>query len=460
MRTTKIVAGLLVGLLLLAGPLPVQAAKKKKVKKPPQPIEIVADEMYFSDKTGELFAQGTVVITQDKSKIMAGIMRGNDKQMEIWVDGKAQLIEPQINVTGTKIRYNYGAQFGSMQDIKGKCGNDFISGNNIHFEEGKYTAYHATTTGCPAKGTPDYRITARKIVIWPGDKMIAYDAKVWVKNFVIYSTPRYSRSLRKEDEDDEFPTFGYEDPDGYWIKQRLNYALTDKITAYADLAYYSRAGFRPDFGLIDQEDDYTIRLTEGRFKDSDSRWIRKEPELRFEWHLKPVGKLPWKYYLTASYGKWTDENKSSWHQDYILYFSRNPIYLDQKKTWTWNNGFGGELIRDSYNASNQSILRFNTSLSKRLTPWLRVWSGFNFTSNNTSVFSYNNANVTNEWVNGFYIQIDKKTGFSFSNSYDTQLNRTYENYFTLHRNLHCWNTTIQYQSKAKKWVWDLRVIRF
>jgi len=457
-KTTKIVAGLLVGLLLMAGPLPVQAAKKKKVKKPPQPIEIVADEMYFSDKTGELFAKGNVVITQDKSKITASIMRGNDKQMEVWVDGQARLIDPVTNVIGTKIRYNYGAQFGTMQDIKGKCGNDFITGKSIHFEEGKYTAYQASSTSCPAIGTPDQRITARKIVIWPGDKMIAYDAKVWIKNFVIYSTPRYSRSLKEDDS--EFPTFGYDDPDGFWIKQRLNYALNNKITAYVDLTYYGRAGFRPDFGLVDQEEDYTIRLIEGRFKDSDSRWIRKEPELRFEWHLKPLGKLPWKYYFTASYGKWTDENKSSWHQDYILYFARNPIYLDKQKTWTWSNGFGGELIRDSYNASSQNIIRFNTSLSKRLKPWLTVWTGFNFTSNNNSVFSYNNTNVTNEWVNGFHVQIDKKTGFSFYNSYDTQLNRTYENYFTLHRNLHCWNTTLQYQSKAKKWVWNLTVVRF
>ena len=458
MKTTKIVAGLLVGLLLVAGSLPVQAATKKKVIKPQQPIEIVADEMYFSDKTGELFAKGNVVITHDRNKIMAGIMRGNDKQMEVWVDGKAQLIDPVTNVTGTKIRYNYGAQFGTMQDIKGKCGNDYITGENIHFEQGQYTAYQASSTSCPAKGTPDYRITARKIVIWPGDKMIAYDAKVWIKNFVIYSTPRYSRSLREDDT--EYPSIGYDDPDGFWIKQRLNYALTNKITAHVDLTYYDRAGFRPEFGFTDQEDDYTIRLIEGRFKDSDSRWIRKEPELRFEWKTKPVGKLPWKYYFTAAYGKWTDETKSSWHQDYILYFKRNPIYLDKEKTWTWNNGFGGELIRDSYDASSQNIWRFNTSLSKSLTPWLRVWSGYNFTSNNDGVFSYNNTNVTNEWVNGFFVQLDKQTGFSYSNSYDTKLGRTYENYFTLYRDLHCWNTSLQYQSKAKKWVWNLSIIRF
>ena len=153
MKTTKLVAGLLAFALLLTGFAPAEAAKKKK-KTPPQPIEIVADEMYFSDKTGELFAKGNVVITQDKSKIVADIIRGNDKETQVWVDGPARLVEPLTNVTGMRIRYNYGSQFGFMQDVKGKCGNDFVSGKNVHFEEGKFTAYEATSTSCQPRGRP------------------------------------------------------------------------------------------------------------------------------------------------------------------------------------------------------------------------------------------------------------------------------------------------------------------
>ena len=457
MKTTKLVAGLLAFALLLTGFAPAEAAKKKK-KTPPQPIEIVADEMYFSDKTGELFAKGNVVITQDKSKILADIIRGNDKETQVWVDGLARLTDPLTNITGMKLRYHYGSQFGFMQDVQGKCDHDYISGKNVHYEQGKLTAYHATTTTCPAKGVPDHRITARKIEIWPGDRMVAYDAKIWIKNFVLYSTPRYSRSLK--DDETEFPSFGYEDPDGFFIKQRLNYALTDRITAYTDLAYYSKAGFKPDFGISDYETDYSLKLITGYFKDGDGRRVRKEPELQFDWHQKPIGKTKWNFYFTATYGKWTDDYKSSWHEDYNLYFPRNPIYLDKKKTWTWNNGFGFEWIRDSYNSSSQNLTKFNTSLSKRLTPWLTAWIGYNYTSNNASVFSYNQVNVTNELVRGFHIQLTKKTGLSFVNSYDMLHNRTYENYITLHQNLHCWNSRLEYRTQAKQWRWDVVVIRF
>ena len=128
---TKNTAGLLIALILFTSFAPVEAAKKKKPK-PPQPIEIVADQMYFSDKTGELFAKGNVVITQDKTRILAEIIRGNDKETQVWVDGLARLTDPLTNITGMKLRYHYGSQFGFMQDVQGKCDHDYISGKNVH----------------------------------------------------------------------------------------------------------------------------------------------------------------------------------------------------------------------------------------------------------------------------------------------------------------------------------------
>ena len=474
MKSRKIVAGLLVVTLLMAGSLSVQAAPKKKAKKPPQPITLEADELYFNDRTGELFAKGNVVITQDKSKIYTDIMRGNDKQTEIWTDGGVHLVEPLTDVKGMKIRYNYGLKFGTMQDIKGKCSDDFITGRSIHFEDGKYTAYDATTTGCPAKKTPDYHVSARKVEIWPEDKMIAYDAKVWIGNTVIYSTPKYKRSLKKNERDTEYPSFGYQDPDGYWIKQHLSFPFTDSVSLDANLYYYTKTGFKPNFELVDGQKDYSFKISYGDYSSTTVlasgtayggvsntvNWVRKAPEFRFDWFAKPIGDLPWKYNFTALAGQWTDNTKTSWHQDYWLYFTRKPIYLDKEKTWTWTNGFGLEHVRESDDNSVQNILTYNTALSKRISPRLTVWTAFNYNSNTQNAFAYNTINVPKEWVNGFHYQLDKKTAFSFYNSYDTVNGRTYENYYTIYRDLHCWSTYVQYQAKAKAWIWNLTVLRF
>ena len=86
-KLSRFVACVLIASLAMAGPFVAQAAPRgKKEVKPPQPIEVVADEMYFSGTTGELFGRGNVVVTHGDSRIYADIIRGNDKQTEIWVD--------------------------------------------------------------------------------------------------------------------------------------------------------------------------------------------------------------------------------------------------------------------------------------------------------------------------------------------------------------------------------------
>ena len=400
MRTTRIAAGFLLLFVLLAGGLPAQAASKTEVKKPPQPISITADELYFSDKTGEMFAQGNVVITQDKTKIFADIVRGNHKETEVWVDGQVRLTEPRTDVTGMKIRYNYGSKFGMMRDIKGKCGDDFVSGRKVDFQQGKYTVYDATTTGCPTKGTPDYRVTARKVEIWPEDKVIAYDAKVWVKNTVIYSTAEYTKSLKEGEDDDEFPRFGYESVDGFWISQRLSRVLTGNLSAFVDLVYYTKRGFHPNLGLVDHEKTYKVQMVYGRFLDDDNNWINKQPEFRFETYPVHIGKLPVTYTLRAVYGRWQDDVKTSLHQDYKVYFRHDTIHLDPKKTWTLNLGTGFQHLRESYDNSNLNVFRYNIGTGKQLSPALKIWAGYNYTNNISSAFAYDKIDVAEEGISG------------------------------------------------------------
>lgn len=461
MKASKFIAGVLIVAVMSVGALPAEAASRKKTeKKPPQPIEIVADEMYFSDNTGELFAQGNVVITQDKSKIYADVVRGNDKQTELWVDGKARLIEPKTDLVGIKIHYNYGLTFGSMQEIKGKCGNDLITGKRARIEKGKYTVYDATMTACPTKGTPDYRTTARKVVIWPEDKLIAYDAKLWIKNLVVYATPRYKRSLKKDEKDDEFPSFGYADKDGFYISQTFNYPASDDLSAYLNATYYTAAGFKPSFGFKQQLSGGRIEGIYGEFRDGNGNWIKKEPELVWNLDARKIGSLPINYYATATYGKWTDTVKSSWHQDYNLYFYRDPIYFDKEKSWALTMGTGIQHVRESYDNSYQNIYRYNVGISKKISPTFTTWIGYNFTNNNNSAFAYNKIEVAQEGVVGLSWKINNRTTLSYSTSYDLANSRAYENYYTVNHSFHCWEMNLTYRAVKQEFIWTVNIVRW
>ncbi len=460
MRTTTWIAGFLTGTLLMAGAFCTPAAAKPKAAAEPQPITIEADELYFSDKTGEMFARGNVVITQEQIRIFADLLRGNDKNTEVWADGKIRLTDPLNDITGMKIRYNYGSQFGMMQNINGRCDDLFVAGDKAEFQKGKYTFYKASATTCPStKGVPDYRVTARKVVIWPGVKMIAYNAKLWIKDKVIYSTRRYKKTLNREEEDD-FPRIGYVDKDGISISQLFNYPLNDNVSVYMDLVYFTKAGLKPKFGIVDQETDYTMELYTGRFRDYNGNLIWKEPEFRFDLRPRKLWNWPVQYTAGAVLGQWRDEAKSSLHQEVSVYFTRDPLYLDTRKSWTLNLGTGYQYIREGYDASSENILRYNIKLEKILSPSWKAWTAYNYTSAHDSLFAYNRTEVPQEGIVGLSWKVNNRTTLSFAKVYDFGRNRVHENYYTIKQNFHCWEAELRYRAIKKELNVTFSVVKF
>ena len=422
------------------------------------PIVIEAEELYFSDSTGNLSAKGNVQIIQNNQKITAQELQGNTKRTEVWIEDKATFNDPTAaaNITGIKSRYNYGNQTGTMLSASGTVGRQKVAANHIDILPQEFILHNGTMTMCPAK-VPDYHISADKVEIWPGNKMIAYNAKLWIKDKVILSMNKYQKSLDKNSES-EFPQIGYTSSDGFYIKQYLEYPLSDKVAMFGHPAYFSKHGFKPTYGFINRENRYTVTLMQGETTDTDGNWIKKEPELRLDYAPRKLGNLPVSYTFTGIYGKWTDKEKTSWHQNYILYFTREPIKLSQTLTLTMGTGY--EIRKESYDGSTVGTWRFNTGIHKVWSPTFSTFANYNYTQNNTTLFNYNHTNVGKELIYGFSYQIDRLNAFSFHQSYDLENTKVYENYYTWNRNLHCWQMSLQYKAKEKKLEWNLSVTRW
>lgn len=426
------------------------------------PIVIEADDLSFSDETGDILANGKVVVTNQGRRIEADKMNGNTKLSEIWINDQATFLVPgtapntDTTLTGNHTLYNYKLKTGSMEQAKGKVERKFVSGENISMFPDKYIINQGTTTNCPAK-IPDYHVSADKIEIWPGDKMIAYNAKFWIGNTVIFSMPKYQQLLTK-DEKSSFPRIGYDSDDGGYIRQHINYPLNDKLFAYANLDYYSRIKFKPSYGLVQREKNYTFSVDQGHFQDHDDNWIKKEPEFKFSYNPQRLGKLPISYTFTGSYGKWTDDDKSSWHQDYNLYFSRDPIKLNS--TMNLYLGAGVEHIRESYNDSAESFLRYDITVGKKWSDRFNTWVAYHYTGNNTPLFAYESDGMNRELDAGFTYKIDKMNTIGVTRNYDLDNKRVEDLNYTWYRNLHCWEAEITYKSKEEKIQFDITTTRW
>ena len=92
------------------------------------PIVIEADELYYNETTGELFAKGEVKITRDGSEIISPFISGNTKQTMVWADEATFLQEPETMITGYKLVYNYDARTGTMQNFTGRTGPEIVAG--------------------------------------------------------------------------------------------------------------------------------------------------------------------------------------------------------------------------------------------------------------------------------------------------------------------------------------------
>jgi LPS-assembly protein len=411
---------------------------------PPAPVVIEGDDISFDNQTGDVYAKGNVIIKQNPATVYADDVRGNTQRTEVQIDGKAKITQPGVNLDGSATFYNYQAHTGSMGKAKGIVDYEkHVQGERIEFLPDEYIIYNGTVTKCPAK-KPDYHMRAKKIEIWPNDRMVAYDAQFLVKGKIIYSTSRYETKIGDNKEKSAFPRIGYNSNDGVYITQNFQKPLSDSVIAEANIGYYSKHDFKNDYGITKRGSNYTLALTAGDFLDDDDEWIKKEPELKFTYATKKIAGGPWKYNFSSIYGKWIDDDKSSWHQDHTLYFSRDPIKLSKSLSLTLGTGY--EIVKESYDDSQINTMKYDATFNKKINNKINVYTGYHYTKNNnqTSLFNYDNSDVGQELSSGISYRLDAKNALSISQSFDLANGSVADMYYTWYHNLHCWDMAVTY----------------
>ena len=482
-KNNKRVLGIL-ALLLAFGQLsavqPAQAATpvvndaKQTAPQPQAPTVIEADQVYFSEKTGEMFARGNVKITQNQDIILTDYMRGNQQQTTIWVDGSATLLQPNNQLTTNGLTYNYNAKTGTADQVRGvltsvkdqdadalpgtspKVRNEYLTGQKVQIAPGYLEAHDATYTGCELPN-PDYHISADKVELWPGDKLIAHNAKFWIKDTVIFTLPRYELSLKGSEQGAAFPKLGYSSDNGVSISQNLSYPFNPNLQVYTNLAYYSKAGFRPQYGIKWDKSSYYLQVESGDYYDSDDDvWLEKRPEYKFGIPRRRIGNLPLSYQFTALYGKWSDDDKTSWHQEYSVYFTGDTISLDKNKTLNLSLGTGWKHIHESLDDSTNTVWKYDATLSKQWSPKLNTFVANHYSESYESPFSYSKPDLDNELAYGVSYSLNDRHTISYKQSYDLDNSEVYSRTYGWDYSMHCWLLDVNYT----KYTDDSRDDRF
>lgn len=459
-KKNHLILGLVALLAVFSSTISGQAAEpaKNSTAKTVAPIVFEGDELSFSEVTGDVYAQGKVKVTQNNAVVLADNIRGNTKKSEVWVDGQAHFLDQGISLTGLNTHYNYQEHTGTMLEIKGMIEKDRVGGENLEFLPDKYIIQNGTVTRCPAQ-VPDYHVSASKIEIWPGDKLIAHNAKFWIKDKVIFSLPKFEKSLVKEESTSAFPRLGYTSEDGVSIAQYLEYPINNRLSVYGDLAYYSKTGFRPIYGLTSNQKNYTVKLSQGYERNGDEEWIKKEPEVTLSSKAYRIGHSPFSARISASAGEWTEDTISGSRNDYGIYFNSDPIKLSDK--FTVSLGTGYQTIRYGYDDSTNNIWRFNTTITAKPDDRLTMWTGYSIRNQSgTSVYEYDRIDSDRELNTGFMYKVDHMNSFGVKMNYYLDKDRVEDVDYTWRRNLHCWEADITYRAKREQITMKLSTIEW
>lgn len=455
----KSLLGLLALITVFGTALPGQAADIKNNNITNNaPITFEGEDLSFNESTGDVLARGNVKIMKDQTLITAEELRGNTKQSQIWIDGSAILVQPDMNITGSGVAYNYKDRKGTMNEVKGKIEKEFIAAQDLTLQPEQFVLHNGMITMCPAK-VPDYRVTADKIELWPGNKLIAHNAKFWIKDKVIFSLPKYQKSLVEETDQIILPRIGYDSDNGFMIAQYLEFPVGGNLAVYGDLAYYTRSDFKPKAGLINRDKNYTASLKWDNEQNEDNEWVKKEQEFEVKLAPRRLGNSPFTANFLFSSGKWTEGDVSGRRQNYDLYFKGDPVKLSD--TFTINFGTGFQQVKYGYNDSTNNIWKYDFSLHAKPNDKIEAWTGYSYKNQSgVSVYQYDEIDVPRALTAGVMYKVDKMNGLGVAMTYDLDQDRVYDMDYTWRRNMHCFETDITYRAKREQWTMKVSAIEW
>ncbi len=425
--------------------------QKKKDLKDVIIIERADEGEYVQLKTTDqeiLTASGNVHLIYNKIRLKADKIKLNTKTKEMMCEGNVILFDGSKEITGKKIFYNLDTEYGIIYEGKSKIGRIIYKGKKI--KKGKKDLYiidKGQFTSCNEE-PPHYYIEAKKIWVYPKDKIVLLDAYYVIAGVKTCWIPVY---FRFEKGTGIITSWGKRKIDGWYMQNTYRYKITDYDRGNIKFDHYQRRGEYVGVDYHYSSDDSEIIASAGGAYDKklygDSNINPETGKMEREYR----GKVSFKNRYTFNRDK---ENKNfnttirinffrqsdySFIQDFELYRSTRPGFHYYDKPIIYNDIYNQQ-ENDWY--INISDNRKNSSLNIKARwhfEWNPVLEEYKINTTDLPEISYTirgtlweppketqitNVNVTNT-------NKDKKTGFRFypNLQYDVKLNLYHKDYY-------------------------------
>lgn len=427
----------------------------------PIPAAFEGDDLTFNAITGEFRAKGKVDIIQlEGYRFQSVSAAGNVNTQEIRVRGKAHMMQlkegaPRVTLDGYNTVYNYGTKTGTMERVKGKTGEYYISGRRFEFYPDHIVAYDAYQTKCGAKH-PDYRVSAKRMEIWPEQIIRMYNVQFWIGDMII-GTKEYEERRIGASSSSYFPRVGYNRDSGVYVEDTFEFPVfNDHFKAFINAHIDSKDGIHSNAELLYGNRGLSSRALYGYYYDKNDIWIKKEPSLITQ-YLKHFEGLPMAYRLKYEVGQWSSSLTSSVHQEMSASLSHDPITLWDKYFLFLSTEYKitKDTRVDSPGHGNTTVkgLSYTTTLAREFNDRFAAFTSYKYSKHNSqnSLYDFDIDSYSKKFSTGFSYRLTDKDRFVVGLKFNTASGELADADYYWYRDLHCSTAVLRWRQKRHKW---------
>ncbi|MBQ8690287.1 MAG: LPS export ABC transporter periplasmic protein LptC [Phascolarctobacterium sp.] len=415
------------------------------------PIQLTGDQAEYDSVSGDFHLSGNVVITQGLEKLVTTHAHGNMQTGDVWLEQGGSVVEPGTTMTGKWVHYNFNTKTGEIKEITGKSKKEWFDAPHATIYSDRMVVDEGgIMSRCPSKEHPPcLSVKAKTFEIYPKEKMVAHDVKVYVRGKHIYSRDIWVNEVG-ESKTRIMPRIGYGGSDnGVYIKVDADWQFNEKTSANAELTKYSKVGYKPMYSLKHNERNFVLTYQNG-WEEDDDDWYKKQNNWKFKY--KPhhfIDGLPLSYSGYFEYGLWKNDEtgRRSWHKEYALYLNHDPIYLFNSKNTVLNLTVGKKWVNESYTGDTRSTDMYYATLGQKLGSKWDTWVGWYREDITSSLFDIGQPDMAKEVRNGLRWKPNNNDTFTVVNRYDAGKGHQYETKYTWLHRFCCWALELSYEKE-------------
>lgn len=148
------------------------------------------------DATKTVYATGGARLEYQDIVVTANAIEANYETRAVSAQGEVVLQQGNRRLSGSDLTFDLDRGTGYLHDIHAEIDRVFYTGTSVQVSPVEWVINGSTITTCD-RARPHYKITARQVVIKPGESASFRRAAIWLGRRRLFTWPRYRMSLRK-----------------------------------------------------------------------------------------------------------------------------------------------------------------------------------------------------------------------------------------------------------------------